>query len=402
MRNSIRIGIILQTESGWMGGVIYIQNLIKALAELPPETRSQIELYLLTSPRVDPNVYEEFKPLVNAVIVENFLGFSFLNRARWKLSRSLHWLKDSRLVSLANKKKLDFIYPIEGTASISWDFKCAWAGWVPDFQYKYLPHLFSPKNLADRDRILGEMANLSKNMVFSSQVSANDFKKFCPESRAQIHILNFRTIPKPDWYIGNPELVQHKYKLPDRFFLVSNQFWRHKNHRFVIEALTILKQKNIYPVVACTGELYDHRYPEYSKEIFNLIHQEGLESQFITLGLIPRLDQIQLMRRSLAVIQPSLFEGWSTVVEDARSLGKMIILSNIGVHLEQNPPNAIFFASDRVEDLVEKIADSWHNFDPGVNFILETEAKELNYHQCQTYAQDFLKIVENSINPPTI
>jgi glycosyltransferase involved in cell wall biosynthesis len=165
----------------------------------------------------------------------------------------------------------------------------------------------------------------------------------------------------------------------------------------VIEALAILKQRNINPVIACTGEVYDHRYPEYSKEILDLIRQKKLESQFITLGLISRLDQIQLMRRSLAVIQPSLFEGWSTVVEDARSLGKVIILSNISVHLEQNPPNAIFFASDRVEDLVEKIEESWHDLEPGANIILETQAKELNYYQCQTYAQDFLKIVENSI-----
>ena len=398
MRASMKIGIIMQTEGGWMGGVIYIQNLIKALATLPSEIRSQVELYLLTSPRVDPKVYEELKPLVEAVIVEDFLGFSLLNRARWKLSRSLPWLTDSRLVNFANKNKLDFIYPIDvGNGSISWDFKCAWAAWIPDFQHKYLPHLFLHKDIAGRDRVFEKMAKLSKNMVFSSQVAAADFKKFYPESHAKIHILNFRTIPNPNWFTGNPELVQQKYKLPDRFFLVSNQFWRHKNHKFVIEALAILKRKNINPVIACTGEVYDHRYPEYSKEILDLIRQKKLESQFITLGLISRLDQIQLMRRSLAVIQPSLFEGWSTVVEDARSLGKVIILSDIGVHLEQNPPNAIFFASDRVEDLVEKIEESWHNLEPEINITLETKAKEVNYYQCQTYAQDFLKIVENSI-----
>ena len=72
------------------------------------------------------------------------------------------------------------------------------------------------------------------------------------------------------------------------------------------------------------------------------------------------------------------------------------------MHLEQNPPNAIFFASDRVEDLVEKIEESWHNLEPGVNIILENQAKELNHYQCQTYAQDFLKIVENSIAPLAI
>jgi glycosyltransferase involved in cell wall biosynthesis len=398
MSDLIRIGIVMQTTGGWMGGIIYIQNLIKALALLPCEQRSHLEVYLLTSPRVDPKVYEELKPLVKAVIIEDFLEYSFLNRVKWKIGRILPWFKDYRLVNLANDKKLDFIYPVLGGSNFSWDFKCGWAAWIPDFQHKYLPHLFSTKSITQRDQIFSKIANLSKNIILSSQASTNDFKRFYPYSQAQVHVLNFRTIPKPDWFTGDPELVQQKYRLPDRFFVVSNQFWQHKNHKFVIEALGILKQRNINPVVACTGELYDNRNPKYGDEILDLIKQYGLENQFIILGLIPRLDQIQLMRRSLAVIQPSLFEGWSTVVEDARSLGKIIILSNIDVHLEQNPPDAIFFESDHLQDLVDKIETSWFNLNAGVDLISETQARETNYHQCQVYAQDFLKIVKSAIN----
>jgi hypothetical protein len=49
------------------------------------------------------------------------------------------------------------------------------------------------------------------------------------------------------------------------------------------------------------------------------------------------------MKNSLAIIQPSLFEGWSTVVEDAKALNKWILLSDIAVHREQIKENVDFF-----------------------------------------------------------
>lgn len=45
------------------------------------------------------------------------------------------------------------------------------------------------------------------------------------------------------------------------------------------------------------------------------------------LGLVPRSDVIALMRYSISLINPSFFEGWSTTVEEAKSMGKQIILS---------------------------------------------------------------------------
>ena len=49
------------------------------------------------------------------------------------------------------------------------------------------------------------------------------------------------------------------------------------------------------------------------------------------------------MRSSVAVINPSLVEGWSTSVEEAKSLRVPLVLSNIPVHREQAIRDAIFF-----------------------------------------------------------
>ena len=55
------------------------------------------------------------------------------------------------------------------------------------------------------------------------------------------------------------------------------------------------------------------------------------------------------------MINPSYYEGWSTVNEEARSLNKFIFLSKISGHIEQKNPGSIFFSKDNPKELANKI-----------------------------------------------
>lgn len=57
-------------------------------------------------------------------------------------------------------------------------------------------------------------------------------------------------------------------------------------------------------------------------------------------------------------MQPSLFEGWSSFVEEARALGLPALLSDIPVHREQNPPGAKYFDPHDPEQLAG-LLDAW-------------------------------------------
>jgi glycosyltransferase involved in cell wall biosynthesis len=80
------------------------------------------------------------------------------------------------------------------------------------------------------------------------------------------------------------------------------------------------------------------------------------------------------MRRALAIVQPSLFEGWSTVVEDARALGRPCLLSDLAVHREQDPPGARFFDPRSPEALAELLAEVWEKWPAGPDFEEERYA----------------------------
>jgi glycosyltransferase involved in cell wall biosynthesis len=69
----------------------------------------------------------------------------------------------------------------------------------------------------------------------------------------------------------------------------------------------------------------------------------GVGKEFHALGVVGYREVQSLMFHAHAVLNPSLFEGWSTTVEEAKALGKRLLLSDIPVHREQAEGIAHFF-----------------------------------------------------------
>jgi glycosyltransferase involved in cell wall biosynthesis len=232
--------------------------------------------------------------------------------------------------------------------------------------------------------------------VVSSETVADSVRVHYPQAADKLRVLRFRTALQDAWFRPDPAAVARQYDLPERFFIVCNQFWQHKNHAAVFAALMALRTQGVCPTIVCTGPLADYRRPDHADRIRRTLDDFHIADQVRLLALIPREDQIQLMRRSLAVIQPSRFEGWSSVVEDARSLGKVIALSDIPVHREQNPLQAFFFAPDDSEALAGALREWWLSLTPGPQAGHEEEGRRQNRLECANYAEKFLEIALGS------
>ena len=130
--------------------------------------------------------------------------------------------------------------------------------------------------------------------------------------------------------------------------------WAHKNHIAVLKAVKILKTEGTKDLqVVFSGKEVDYRNPAFFGELKNYITENGIEDCVRFLGFIDREDQLQLMNNSISVIQPSLFEGWSTVIEDAKSMGQYVIASNLEVHQEQLLNNCVFFNPSDANELAK-------------------------------------------------
>lgn len=204
-------------------------------------------------------------------------------------------------------------------------------------------------------------------------------------------MLNFAVTHPTNLHLIDINQLREKYGIPEKYFFSPNQFWVHKNHKLVLKAVKLLKNEGINILVAFSGKNYDFRNPGYFEELVQFARENDLQENIKFLGFIDRSEQLVLMKHAIAIIQPSLFEGWSTVVEDAKALSQDIILSNLNVHVEQTTdyPNKCFFNPYDEVDLKEKIKSRLFN---------PIQKQEYPYRiYVEQFGKNFMKIVREII-----
>lgn len=345
------IALIYIKSKAWMGGTYYVQNLISALAFLPDEQRPIINV-------VCEDKYE-FNEL-EQITKYPYLSFSHQNWNRRLIVRIIekilsliypfHFgsLQGFKISETRNK----VIFPVISRVQVK--DRTGALVWIPDFQEKYYSHLFSNADIKNRNKFCMCAIHNNVPIVFSSQNAQEDFFKFYPKAKNETYVLPF-AVTLPDFSHENIEGLKRKYGITKKYFFCANQFWEHKNHLFLFEAFRKLKLLGGDFQLVCSGALKDYRNSNYANQIKSFLVENNMEDDIRILGFIERTEQLCLMEHSYSMIQPSLFEGWSTVVEDAKALNKFIFLSNLKVHLEQAPLNVCYFNPTDVEELVDKM-----------------------------------------------
>jgi glycosyltransferase involved in cell wall biosynthesis len=349
MVQKLHIGLV--ALDNWMGGIVYTHNLVRALAALPPDERPlttlfcphSLELFRDLEPLVDHAVV--YKPLIQVLPNRKFLYAARILKTM--ISVSILREAQPELALAARRAKVDAIFAVTNPYTRLMPNAIAW---IPDLQHCVFPHLFSPIERTSRDyRISRLLRDPSRHVVFSSHHGLTHAAECYGPVRAQTHILHFATVLEPSW-LDDPAPTLARYGVPPVYLMNCNWWAVHKDHGTLIRAVHSLAQNNKRVHVVCTGNTGDRRQPEYFHSLHAEIKKLGLESQFQILGIIPRIDQVMLIRGARAIVQPSRFEGWSTVIEDARALATPVIASDFPVHLEQNPEGAIFFRQGDAED----------------------------------------------------
>ena len=122
-----------------------------------------------------------------------------------------------------------------------------------------------------------------------------------------------------------------------------------------------------------------------------------MRDNFLLLGWVPYAHLFQLMRQSVAVLQPSRFEGWSTTVEEAKSLGKQVLVSDIAVHREQAPARARYFAVDDASALAAQLAEAWSSHDAAADARAAAEADAALPARTRAFAETYESIVLDAV-----
>jgi glycosyltransferase involved in cell wall biosynthesis len=398
-----RIGIPVTGFVGWGGGIDFIKMVIRGVL-----ATQKYEVIIL----LPEEASKKDKLKNNAKKILNFLALPlsvvgvkknpFATKAYKNYTALFKEFNQDLAKSVAyhhthkyfkktlKQQKIDILGPC--ISAQEKDLPVPWIGYLYDFQHKYLPQFFSAADINDREGHFARMVHGAGNIIVNSLSVKNDIHKFYPEAQSKITALPFTPLFNKRLLTGDFDAIKEKYDLPDSYFIISNQFWQHKDHLTAFRALQIVTSTLTQQIaIVCTGETGDYRQADYFTSLKKEIQQLGIEDKVYFLGYISKQDQIQILLHSVALVQPTLFEGGpgGGATYDAIAFSKPAIISDIAINKEISNPLVTFFQAGNHADLADKMSQAIQQE--------KNTPVEIDTQQLERETQERIKLLGNAL-----
>jgi glycosyltransferase involved in cell wall biosynthesis len=171
----------------------------------------------------------------------------------------------------------------------------------------------------------------------------------------QVKVLPF--LPAPylvtDISEDQGQRVRSRYRLPDRYVFYPAQFWPHKNHKRIVHALGILKDRGMtVDVVFCGSNSGVIRKREF-RDVMSLAARLGVEANVHYKGYVDDLDMSGLYAEATALVMPTFFGPTNIPVLEAWALGCPVLTSDIRGIREQVQDAALLADPRSIESIAE-------------------------------------------------
>lgn len=370
-KKNLRVGVRVTGGKQWIAGFHYLKNLFTAL----DNANTALDLVLYAAHETDPAELHLFSDFAKEIVEYNEFD-------------------NAKVARFLKAQNLDCVF---AAADYGKDLGIPQLSWLFDFQHKDMPELFPERDLRIREEMFARVLEQAQIVILSSNDALQACQKFYPDYVEKARVMSFVAHIPEKAYATDPFTTALKYSLPPRFIYLPNQFWKHKNHDVVIEAVNKAVKNEPSLLVVFSGAMEDTRNQFHGPYLRSKVLMYNLQANIRMLGLIPEDDVFALMRISLAILQPSLYEGWSTVVEQAKALGKPIIISDLPVHREQNPDKAEYFEPHDSDELATILLTAWHNWQPGPDMASEQVAEATIKERSVLLGRRFSQLVGEAV-----
>ncbi len=271
----------------------YAIQLIRALIGL--NTKHQIRLYFRDQPR--PDLFPASSLVEHRVIpferVWTHLRFA-----------AVLW-QDKPDITFVPAHTLPFVFPGRAVAT------------VHDLGFKYFPQAHPTSQRLYLDWTTRYSAHRATIILADSQATADDLQKYYGTSPTKIRVV-YPGVDQP--IVGDIEAIRQKYNLPERYFLFIGTLQPRKNIARLVQAYKLWRKQHPSDSTALVlaggqGWLYDPAWVS------------GVEGVQLT-GYIDDVDKGTLYAGAVALVFPSLYEGFGFPTLEAMSCGTPVIASN--------------------------------------------------------------------------
>ncbi len=162
------------------------------------------------------------------------------------------------------------------------------------------------------------------------------------------------------------------------YFLMVGTLEPRKNHAAVLQALAYLRTRgHTLNLVIAGGQGWKF------SPVQGLMTKLGLQSQVQFAGFVPEELLPAYYSNAVALLQPSLYEGFGFPVLEAMACGAPVVISNRSSLPELAGPNALVVNPDDIQDLSDAMLRLWHQ----VGLREELRAKGLRHARQFTWAE---------------
>lgn len=228
-----------------------------------------------------------------------------------------------------------------------------------DLQHLHLPGLFTPRECLKREKLYRTFCAQAHMVVALTNWGKRDLITHYQLPAEKVAVVPWGSVldayPTPQE--SDLIAVQRKYSLPDRFLFYPAYPWPHKNHKGLLDALALLRDRNglSVPVVfSGGGDAVFDALRRYARK-----HQLGNQVWFV--GFVSPLELVSLYHLCSGLIFPSLFEGWGLPVLEAFASGVPVACSNVTSLPEVAGDAALMFDPRDVEQIAAAIAALWQD-----------------------------------------
>lgn len=237
--------------------------------------------------------------------------------------------------SIAKKERVD-LYWLTFPCAVDIDYPYIYTVW--DLGHRSAP-FFPEVSRAiwlwdDREATYQKMLYKASYILTGNEAGKKEILENYPVREDKIKISEF---PVASFCHGSES--KPSFDTQTDFFFYPAQFWAHKNHIRIVQALKILKDKhNECPNVIFTGS--DKGNKDYiSSEVKRL----GLQDQVIFAGFVSDEEMKYLYKHAKAMIFASLLGPNNMPPIEATYLGCPVIITDLDGHKEQLKDTALYF-----------------------------------------------------------
>jgi glycosyltransferase involved in cell wall biosynthesis len=212
----------------------------------------------------------------------------------------------------------------------------------------------------------------------------------------QIKVLPFLPYVKPETSSAERYRVRVRYDLPERYLFYPAQFWPHKNHRRIIQALRVLKdeQEMDVPVVFCgshTGAIRKRTF----KEMMATASQLGLRNNVRYLGYVSDDDISAIYAESSGLVMPTFFGPTNIPVLEAWAAGCPVLTSDIRGIREQVGDAGLLADPRSVESIADGIRRLWTDSELG-RTLAQRGRRRLAAYTPANYREALIEAIEEA------